>query len=50
MMQFANLWFSTSLEDEINGRMVEQELNAIKEQLAPLMEATDESRDKHKDN
>jgi hypothetical protein len=43
------LWFSTHEENQRHGEMVTQELNAIKEELAPLMEA-EEGRDKYKNN
>jgi hypothetical protein len=37
-MTTASLWFSTRKEHERHGEMVKQELDAIKEQLAPIME------------
>ena len=49
LMKLAYLWFSTREEDERHGQMVGGELNALKDQLAPLVDA-EEMKRKHKSN
>lgn len=48
-MSLVSLWFSTSEEDEWHDRTLTQELDAIKEDLAPLIDAI-KKNDSHKNN
>ncbi len=43
------MWFSTSEEDERQSRALKHELNALKEELAPVIDAI-ERQESHKSN
>lgn len=49
VMEVANLWFSTDEEGERHGQMLRDELNALKEELAPVIESLEAGR-RAKDN
>jgi hypothetical protein len=48
-MQSANLWFSTDNEAKRYGQMLSEELDALKDELKPIVQAINQN-EKHKNN
>jgi hypothetical protein len=49
IMRLPSLWFSTTKEDKQHDQMLKDELDALKEELAPLLEEH-EKREGYKNN